>query len=271
MSRKIVYRIEDGMDRREIEATTYQMRNFYRQLGDGFFSVLDIMNYIQHQQIVRWCKPGNRILDICCGRGLLLPMLRYERKDIASYTGVDIESKNATWQTKRVTDNKLIDPGYYPFETKFICTNVANMAEYLLPQKFDMLIYTSSIEHMQKETGQQSLFECRKVSQPGSILVITCPNTSEDQSGYDTQYRAHVYEWKRSELIEGLREAGFKIITEWGLLLDKKTLKIEAEKLGLSYLIDRLEKFIPSEWWIPVLSVLFPSQSKEIGFICEAI
>jgi hypothetical protein len=33
--RKIVFKVEPGMDRRELEATTYQMRNFYRQFGPG--------------------------------------------------------------------------------------------------------------------------------------------------------------------------------------------------------------------------------------------
>jgi len=259
------------MDRREIEATTYQMRNFYRQLGDGFFSVLDTMNYIQHQQIVRWCKKGNHVLDVCCGRGLLLPMMRYERKDIGSYTGVDIRPKNAIWRFKRVTDGKPIKEGYYPFPTTFIESNVGEMADKLLPKRFDVIVYTSSIEHMQKETGQASLVECRKVSKPGTILILTCPNTPEDQDGYNTQYAAHVYEWKRSELLDGLKEAGFQVITEWGILIDRKTLESEGERLGLKPLIDRISKFVPSEWLLPVFAPMFPHQAKEIAFLAKAV
>lgn len=272
MGKKIVHKVEPGMDRRDLEATTYQMRNFYRQLGDGFFSVLDTMNYIQHQQIVRWCKKGNHVLDVCCGRGLLLPMLRYERKEIGSYTGVDIEPKNAIWQGQRVTDGQPVDPkDYYPFPVRFVHSNVGEMAEKLLPRKFDVIVYTSAIEHMQKETGQASLHECRKVSKPGTILILTCPNTPETKDGYETQYAAHIYEWKRSELLEGLRLAGFEVITEWGLLIDRETLHTEGEKLGLLPLIERVEKFIPSEWLLPVFAPLFPSQSKEIAFIAKAI
>jgi len=268
--RKIVYKVEDGMDRHELEATTYQMRNFYRQMGDGFFSVLDIMNYIQHQQIVRWCKKGDNVLDVCCGRGLLLPMLRYERKEIAGYTGVDIEPKNAIWQIRRVTDNKPIESDYYPFPTRFVNSNVGEMAD-KLKDKYDIIVYTSAIEHMQKETGQNSLYECRKVSKTGTRLILTCPNTPENKDGYETQYAAHIYEWKRSELLEGLRLAGFELITEWGILIDKETLYEEGEKLGLSKMIDRLEKFIPSEWLLPVFAPLFPRQSKEIAFIAKAL
>lgn len=259
------------MNRQDIEATTYQMRNFYRQMGDGFFSVLDVMNYIQHQQIVRWCKKGNHVLDVCCGRGLLLPMMRYERKEIGSYTGVDIEPNNAVWLKQRTTDGKAIDPReYYPFPVYFYESNVAKMSD-VLPQKYDIIVYTSAIEHMQKETGQQSLFECRKVSKPGTLLILTCPNTPENQDGYDCQYAAHVYEWKRSELIDGVRLAGFEIITEWGILIDRDTLHVEGEKLGFSKIIERLEKFIPSEWLLPVFAPMFPKQSKEIAFLAKAV
>ena len=38
---KIVYRVEDNEDRSEILCTTYQMRNFYSQFHDDFFSNLD--------------------------------------------------------------------------------------------------------------------------------------------------------------------------------------------------------------------------------------
>lgn len=34
------------MDREKILCTTYQMRNFYMQFRDGFFTNLDVMNYI---------------------------------------------------------------------------------------------------------------------------------------------------------------------------------------------------------------------------------
>lgn len=268
--KKIVYKIENGINRQDIEATTYQMRNFYRQFGDGFFSVLDVMNYIQHQQIVRWCKKGSHVLDVCCGRGLLLPMLRYERKDIASYTGVDIEPKNAIFQTQRVTDGKPIEKDYYPFPVNFIESNVSEMAK-KINQKMNIIIYTSAIEHMQYETGLKSLYECRKLSIPGTLLILTCPNTPEDQNGFDCQYAAHVYEWKRSELLNGIKMAGFELITEWGILIDKKVLYEEGEKLGILKLIERLEKFIPSEWLLPVFAPMFPKQSKEIAFLCKAI
>lgn len=267
--KKIVHKVTEGMDRTDILCTTYQMRNFYRQLGDGFFSALDIMNYIQHYQIAKWCKPHNEVLDVCCGRGLMLPLLRYHAKDIKSYTGVDIRSKNAIWQTKRVTDGKPINKDeYYPFKTTFINSNVAEMSD-KIDKRFDVIIYTSSIEHMHKEDGQKSLEECYKLCKPNGIMILTCPNTPENQDGYDTQYKAHVYEWKRSELLDGLRDVGFTIITEWGIMGGKRDIKDAAEKLGLLPLVKRLEKFIPNEFLIPVLAPMFPKTSKEIAILVK--
>lgn len=94
MDKEIVYRVEDGMDREKILCTTYQMRNFYMQFRDGFFTNLDVMNYIQHLAAAHMAKKGMNVLDVCCGRSLMLPLLRYYAKDIASYTGVDISKAN---------------------------------------------------------------------------------------------------------------------------------------------------------------------------------
>ena len=271
MEKQIVHRVDEGMDRRDILCTTYQMRNFYRQLGDGFFSVLDIMNYIQHHQIAKMCKKDYWVLDVCCGRGLMLPLLRYHRKEIAGYVGIDIKPANAVFaQGKRVTDNKPVPDDYYPFPVEFVEGNVAEMGA-LINRKFEAIIYTSSIEHMHPDDGLQSLYECRKLSRVGTRLFLTCPNTPEDQDGYDTRYRAHVYEWKRTELENALQAAGFQIITQYGLLHDKRTLQANLERMGIGSVVERLSLFVPNEWLIPVLSPLFPETAKEIGFLCQAV
>lgn len=275
--KQIVHRIENDMDRQDVLCTTYQMRNFFRQLGDGFFTPLDVMNYIQHHQVIKWVKSGNHLLDVCCGRGLLLPLLRYHAKNIGSYTGVDIEPKNATFLRKRVTDGKTFAAmgktleEYYPFPVRFVHSNVAEMSEHLAGQQFDFLVYTSSIEHMHPDMGMRSLHECRKVARPGAVLFLTCPNTPEGQDGYDTQYRAHVYEWKRSELEAGLKAAGFEIITVYGLMIAKRALKKAAEKWGLLSLVERLEQFVPNDWLVSVFAPFFPDECKEIGFLAKAV
>ena len=118
MEKKIVHRVEDGMNRQEILCTTYQMRNFYDQFRDGYFTNLDVMNYIQHFAAAQMAKKGANIVDVCCGRSLMLPLLRYYAKDIGSYTGVDISRKNIE-EAMRGAVKKNLKPeelgGYYPF------------------------------------------------------------------------------------------------------------------------------------------------------------
>lgn len=66
-NKKIVLKVEDDMNPEDIYCTTYQMRNFYRQFADGFFSSLDVMNYIQHHKAVLMMKSGDKVLDACFG------------------------------------------------------------------------------------------------------------------------------------------------------------------------------------------------------------
>jgi SAM-dependent methyltransferase len=269
MTKNIVHRVEEGMDPRHVLCTTYQMRNFYRQLADGYFTALDVFNYIQHHQIVRWCKKGDHVLDVCCGRGLLLPMLRYHRKDLGSYTGVDIEPKNARFFKQRVTDGKPLEKnGYYPFPLTFVEANVAEMAS-TITDRFNVIVYTSAIEHMHKDAGLASLGECRKLAAPGSLLVLTCPRTPEDQDGYDTQYRAHVYEWKLSELKDALATTGWNLVTTYGLHATISDIRVAAEEVGVEWLVDLLGQFVPREWLGPVLAPAFPGVCKEVGLLCR--
>lgn len=268
-------RVEDGVDRQDVESTVYQMRNFYRQMADGFFSPLDVFNYVQHHWIAKTlCPVGGRVLDVCCGRGLLLPLLRYHAKP-AAYVGVDIEPRNAVFaQGKRVTDGKDVEDGYYPFTVGFVEANVAAMAGPVLEHTggalFDLIVYTSSIEHMHPDAGRQSLFECAKLAAPGARLIVTCPNTPEGQDGYATRYRAHVYEWKLSELRAGLDAAGWDILDEWGLHFGKRELLAQADRLGTRRLVDRIARYVPNEWLVPVLAPLFPAEaSSEVAVLAS--
>jgi SAM-dependent methyltransferase len=271
MTKKIVFRVEDGMDRRDILATTYQMRNFYRQLGDGYFTALDVMNYIQHQQVMKWIPKNAAVLDMCCGRGLMLPLLRYHKKEIRQYVGIDIKASNATFLEKRVTNGKPIEEDYYPFPVEFVEGNVATMNEVLDLDWFDFIIYTASIEHMHPDAGQASLAAARECATDGAMMYVTGPNTPEGQDGYDTQYRAHVYEWKVSELEAGLRETGWEIVHKYSLLANKKDLKKAAKNRWLLELVEDLEKVIPNEWLIPVLAPAFPDIGKEMAILAKAV
>ena len=139
-------------------------------------------------------KKGMNIVDVCCGRSLMLPLLRYYARDIASYTGVDICEANIR-EAMRGASRKLSPEElktYYPFRVEWKLCNVANMSSFIGESFADFVIYTSALEHMHPDTGRQSLQECYKIMKPGALMFLSCPNTPGN--GYKTQYRAHIYE-----------------------------------------------------------------------------
>lgn len=272
-TRKIVYKIEDGVDPSKIYCTTYQMRNFYAQMADGFFSSLDIMNYIQHHAAVMRMKSGWKVLDVCCGRGLLLPLIRYYRPKISEYVGIDISQKNINEQLRKSGVKKIEDPeDYYPFKLTHIVDSVEDMENHFARDSFDFIIYTSAIEHMQKEAGFKSLKNCFSALKPGHEMFLSCPNTKDKKNPYDTQYAAHIYEWNIDELREALNEVGFIIKEEFGLVgkvkdFEKWLYNTKDYKKQDEY--RKLKAYLPTPWLMAYLPILYPDAAAEILLICE--
>lgn len=269
--RELVEKNDGERDPDEILATTYQMRNFYKQFKDGWIDHLEVMNYIQHVAAAEMAPKGGRVLDVCCGRSLMLPLLRYRAKDIEEYIGVEIEEGNLTPLDERVTDGKPIDEvrntpdipeEYYPFGVDYIIDDAAEMDAYLEPDSIDFAIYTSSIEHMHKEHGGRSLDALSEVMAPGAKLFLSCPNTPPDQDGYDVQYQAHVYEWKLRELREALRERGFHITEEYGLTGKLSDLPDDP-------IIDSIREYVPSDFAKPILFAPYPERASEVLLVAR--
>lgn len=272
MDKKIVYKIEDGMDPQDVLCTTYQMRNFYTQFRDGFFSNLDVMNLIQHYKASLMCKKGMDVVDVCCGRSLMLPLLRYYSKDINSYTGVDISEKNINEAKRGASERNLKEEdleSYYPFKVNWILSNCAEMSNKIEKGFADFVIYTSAIEHMHKDVGYQSLKECYKIMNKDSVMFLSCPNTSGN--GYDTQYAAHVYEWGYDELKQALDEIGFEIIQEVGLVMSAKHMNefFNSDEVDpkIKDFFDILKAYLPTTFLTTLVSIPYPKQSKEILFV----
>ena len=272
--KKIVHKIEEGMNPQDVLCTTYQMRNFYMQFRDGFFSNLDVMNYIQHHAVALMAKKGMNVVDVCCGRSLVLPLLRYYAKDINSYTGVDICETNIR-EAKRGASAKVLKEEdleeYYPFKTDWILSNVAEMSNHIEKGFADLVIYTSALEHMHKDVGTQSLIECYKIMNKDSVMFLSCPNTPGN--GYETQYAAHVYEWGYDELKEKLDELGFEIINEVGLVMKVKKMKefFSSDKVSkdMKDFYNKMSLYMPSAWLSSIVSIPYPKESAEILFVVK--
>ena len=271
MDRKIVYKIEEGIDPSEVYCTTYQMRNFFAQMADGFFSSLDVMNYIQHHAAVRRMKKDWRVLDVCCGRGLLLPLIRYYRSEISEYVGIDISEKNIGEQLRRSGIKKIDNiKEYYPFKLTHVIGSVEDMGNHFESDSFDFIIYTSSIEHMQKNVGYESLISCFNVLKPGHEMFLSCPNTSDKKNPYDTQYAAHIYEWGINELRGAVEEIGFEIVQEYGLVAKVKDFEAWLSKFKnspVSRQYWKLKEYLPTAWLMSFIPILYPEAAAEILII----
>ena len=87
--------------------STYQMDNFYYMLSKGIVKSSGIMNYIQHVYIAERCFEGSHVLDMCCGRGLMIPALKWHSTNIAKYIGIDISKLNLLEAEKFLYDQGI--------------------------------------------------------------------------------------------------------------------------------------------------------------------
>jgi len=267
---KVVYKVTDE-DPYSVYCTTYQMRNFYKQFADGFFSKLDVMNYIQHCSMINLLKKGDVVLDMCCGRGLVLPLLRYQNR-ISAYYGFDISEKNLGEQL-RWSGAKRIDnvEEYYPFEVKHIKGKAEDTASLLDEEMFDVIFYTSSIEHMQKESGIKSLEVCFKLLKHGGRMFFSTPNTADKEDKYDTHYAAHLYEWDKDEVITELTKAGFVIEKSIGLVCSAKAAEeyFESPEGKKNYQARKLRDYLPTAWFLAILPIMIEGIADEVAIICR--
>ena len=282
---KVVLRVKPDMDRRELYATTYQMRNPFHQFADAVATELDAFNYFSLARAADLCPHGGKVLDLCCGRGLLLPFLRYRNRQPAAYVGVDLAIKNATWREGVNRDprrrGKVEMNDSWVFPRIFVEGSVGEgMSERVRKQlreeeifretggSFELIVFTSAIEHMQPEVQQQALIEAAYLSYAKTRLYLTCPITEEGRSGYDCQYAAHIYEPTEKELEEWLTQAGWRITDRIGLTTKIGKLKkvLSGKDLELAKLISRRG---PRAMTLPMIASIFPESATEMAFLCE--
>lgn len=271
---QVVHRVEEGMDRRGILCTTYQMRNPFKQFRDAVATELDAFCYFQHQFVAqRLCIDGARVLDVCCGRGLLIPFLRYGSRTPSLYVGVDIAPRNAPWSTgEDPRTGSQVPPEHWQFPVRFVEANVADMATAVEAAVagtggFHLVAFTSSIEHMQPAAQRQALHECAALALPGATLYLTSPVTEEGGDGYDCQYAAHVYEPTREELWGWLEEAGWQVRTRMGLLTKAKVFRRNLDG-GQLAMAERIYAEMPRAQALTTIAHLWPVAATEMGWVC---
>ena len=246
ITRDIVLKIEDGMDRRDVYSTHYQLRNLYHNFRDGALSPTDGFNLLNLLSAADLCPKRGRVLDVACGRGLLIPFLRY-RAECALYLGVDNFPRNAIWKDgrdpRKRSPKRCTECGHKPpYETKdwgfptiFVESDTEDMAGPIRTKLddpeavFDLIVYTSSIEHQQ-------------------------PSAQREPT--------------ESELMEWLADAGWEAERSKGLLTKATAIKNRLTGADLDRALE-LRTQLPSEFAFPFIATFFPEAATEKAYLCR--
>ena len=187
-----------------------QMDDFYAALAAGEVKPTGVMNLLQRLFVLERCRPGDRMVDVCCGRGLQLPVLARYLPGLGSYTGLDLSADHLVEARSR-----LDAAGAPSFSVALHRCDVAG--PWPVSGPFDVAVYTSSLEHLPRAAGVESLRRTAAALTRGGRLFLSTPNTPGGPPRR-LQHRVHVYEWSHDELTEALTELGFRVVDVAGIL-----------------------------------------------------
>jgi SAM-dependent methyltransferase len=128
------------------------------------------------------------VVDVCCGRGLQLPVLIRYAPHVSCYVGLDISPCNLDEARRRIAD--LDHPAGRRFLIDLIECDVARQWPELAP--FDVAVYTSALEHLPREQAVASLRNTCAALRPGGVMFLSTPNTPGPPPR-PLQHRVHVY------------------------------------------------------------------------------
>ena len=125
---------------------------------------------------------------------------------------------------------------------------------------------------MNRPVGQATLEQARAVvREPRGMMVLTTPVSAPGHDGYDCQYRAHVYEWSRAELDEGLTAAGWRVEATWGLHATLTDLKRAAAGRGMGALVRLPRPVRANPVATSVLAPAFPQVAHELALLVRPV
>jgi SAM-dependent methyltransferase len=245
-----------------------QMDDFYAALALGQVKASGVMNYLQHLYIAERCQPGEALVDVCCGRGLQLPVLYRYAPHLAAYVGVDISPANLDQARQRI---RGLD-GHYTrdFKIRLLEHDVAQPWPELGP--FQVAVYTSALEHLPSGLGIASLRHTAAALAPGGRLYLSTPS-APGPPPRPLQYHVHVYEWNYDELAPVLSDCGLEIEETIGLLPpepDQLAAELDARfGPGAGAWYQHARERIPAAFLDAVAAVAAPGVAAELLYVCR--
>lgn len=248
--------------------STNQMDDFYAALSRGEAKPSGLMNLLQHRIVAEQCAPDSRVLDVCCGRGLALPLLYRYAPKIGGYVGLDISAANLDEARERIQALRATYGD--PFPVELVECDVAQPWPAL--PSFDIALYTSALEHLPFELGAASLRNTAAALAPGGMLYLSTP-AAVGPPPRPLQYRVHVYEWSRDEVEQVTRGAGLVIEDVMGLLPPAPDVLAAAltgryGEAAAAWYRDLAER-VPKALLDAVSAVAVPDVATELLYVCR--
>jgi SAM-dependent methyltransferase len=246
-----------------------EMDDFYRALAHGQVKPTGVMNYIQRLHIAERCPSGAAVVDVCCGRGLQLPVLYRYAAHIASYTGLDIASTHLT-EARELAGQLDLAHGNRPFTIEFAECDVSRPWPAMPPA--DVVVYTSALEHLPRDQGAASLRRAASALACEGVLYLSTPNTPGEPPRL-LQHGVHVYEWSDVELRLVLEDAGLAVEDAVGLLppSPEATAAVLSARYGdgAASWYARLAETVPEPFLAPVSAAALGEAAAEILYVCR--
>jgi SAM-dependent methyltransferase len=141
---------------------------------------------------------ASSVLDVGCGTGELLRLLRRAVPGVKRWAGADVSAKT-------IATNARHDPG--------ATYHVLDIERTALRERFDALVCTEVIEHLTQP--RDALVNMRLMLRPGGRLVLTCPTGKVHAT---EKHFGHVAHPTPRSLRSLLVDAGFAVehIENWG-------------------------------------------------------
>jgi SAM-dependent methyltransferase len=226
------------------------------------------MNYVQRLYVAERCPAGTRLVDVCCGRGLQLPVLYRYAPHIASYVGLDIAPAALAEVESRLAELDTMY-GRRPFRTELHDCDVAEA--WPVDGPFDVAVYTSALEHLPGELAAASLDRVADALADGGRLFLSTPN-SHGPPPRPLQYGVHVHEWNFDELAPVLDAAGFDVDETVGLLPPRSEQVAEALAArfgpGAAEWYEQLRATVPAAFLDTVAAAAVPDVATELLYAC---
>ena len=248
--------------------SVHQMDDFYAALAVGQVRPSGIMNYVQRLYIADRCPAGAKVVDVCCGRALQLPVLYRYAPHVSLYVGLDIAPANIAeaWVRTAQLDEHY---GGRPFDVEFIECDVSGTWPDVGP--CDVAVYTSALEHLPPEAAVASLLQCAAALGEDGRLFLSTPNSVGEQPRL-LQHGVHVHEWNEQELRPVLAEAGFVIEEIVGLNPPAPQVVsgalVERFGPGAAEWYEELRRVMPGQFLDTVAAAAVPDVALEQLYVC---